>query len=32
MSKLFSPIQLRELSLNNRVVVSPMCQYSALDG
>ncbi|NBT81772.1 MAG: NADH:flavin oxidoreductase/NADH oxidase [Betaproteobacteria bacterium] len=32
MSKLFSPIQLRELPLSNRVVVSPMCQYSALDG
>ncbi|MFM7503606.1 MAG: NADH:flavin oxidoreductase/NADH oxidase [Betaproteobacteria bacterium] len=32
MSKLFSPIQLRELSLSNRVMVSPMCQYSALEG
>ena len=32
MSKLFSPIQLRELSLSNRVMVSPMCQYSAHEG
>jgi 2,4-dienoyl-CoA reductase-like NADH-dependent reductase (Old Yellow Enzyme family) len=29
---LFDPIRLRELSLANRVVVSPMCQYSAIDG
>jgi len=32
MSKLFSPIQLRELHLSNRIMVSPMCQYSALEG
>ncbi len=31
-SKLFSPIELRGLALPNRIVVSPMCQYSALDG
>jgi len=31
-SKLFAPIQLRELVLENRLVVSPMCQYSAVDG
>ena len=31
-SALFSPIDLRGLSLPNRIVVSPMCQYSALDG
>ena len=30
--KLFDPIRLRGLSLANRIVVSPMCQYSALDG
>ena len=30
--KLFDPIRLRELALANRVVVSPMCQYSAIDG
>lgn len=31
-SQLFSPISLRGLTLPNRVVVSPMCQYSAEDG
>lgn len=30
--KLFEPIQQRSLSLRNRIVVSPMCQYSAIDG
>jgi 2,4-dienoyl-CoA reductase-like NADH-dependent reductase (Old Yellow Enzyme family) len=29
---LFSPLQLRGLTLKNRVVISPMCQYSAKDG
>src|SRR4051812_22622427 len=32
MSVLFSPIKLRSLELANRIVVSPMCQYSADDG
>jgi len=32
MSTLFSPIMLRGLTLSNRVMVSPMCQYSAVDG
>src|SRR5580693_10213821 len=31
-SQLFSPIQLGGLGLSNRIVVSPMCQYSADDG
>ncbi len=31
-SALFSPIRLAELELPNRVVVAPMCQYSADDG
>ena len=31
-SALFQPIDLRELRLANRVVVSPMCQYSASEG
>jgi 2,4-dienoyl-CoA reductase-like NADH-dependent reductase (Old Yellow Enzyme family) len=31
-SALFSPIRLADLELANRVVVSPMCQYSADDG
>jgi len=29
---LFAPLTLRGLTLANRVVVSPMCQYSATDG
>jgi NADPH2 dehydrogenase len=32
MSVLFSPITLRDLTLPNRIVVSPMCQYSADEG
>lgn len=32
MSALFSPYRLAGVSLENRVVVSPMCQYSATDG
>ena len=31
-SVLFSPIRLGKLDLANRIVVSPMCQYSADDG
>lgn len=29
---LFSPLQLKSVTLKNRIVVSPMCQYSAEDG
>ena len=32
MSKLLSTIKIRNLELRNRIVVSPMCQYSAKDG
>ena len=32
MSKLFSPISLGRQALSNRVVIAPMCQYSAVDG
>src|SRR3954463_8278906 len=32
MSALFSPIQLRGLNLPNRIMVAPMCQYSAANG
>lgn len=32
MSALFSPLKLRGLNLSNRIVVSPMCQYSAVEG
>jgi len=28
----FTPLRLRDLELKNRIVVSPMCQYSAVDG
>ncbi len=31
-SRLFSPVTLRDLTLKNRVVISPMCMYSAVDG
>src|SRR3954451_9023946 len=30
--KLFSPIMLRGLTLDNRIVLSPMCQYASSDG
>jgi len=30
--KLFSPLRIREIELKNRIVVSPMCEYSAKDG
>ena len=30
-AKLFTPIQLGGITLPNRIVVSPMCQYSAAD-
>src|SRR4051812_10049282 len=32
MAHLFDPITLRGLTLRNRIVVSPMCQYSCSDG
>ncbi|SHJ43949.1 2,4-dienoyl-CoA reductase [Malonomonas rubra DSM 5091] len=32
MSKLFTPIALRSLKIRNRIFVSPMCQYSCVDG
>jgi 2,4-dienoyl-CoA reductase-like NADH-dependent reductase (Old Yellow Enzyme family) len=31
-SQLFSPITLRGLTLDNRIVLSPMCQYASQDG
>jgi 2,4-dienoyl-CoA reductase-like NADH-dependent reductase (Old Yellow Enzyme family) len=31
-TNMFSPISLRSLDLANRIVVAPMCQYSAHDG
>lgn len=32
MSQLFTPIELRSLTIRNRIFVSPMCQYSCVDG
>lgn len=32
MSLLFSPCTIKSVSFRNRIVVSPMCQYSAIDG
>jgi 2,4-dienoyl-CoA reductase-like NADH-dependent reductase (Old Yellow Enzyme family) len=32
MSKLFQPLQLGPLELHNRIIIAPMCQYSAVDG
>ena len=32
MSLLFSPLSLGPLALSNRIVIAPMCQYSAHDG
>lgn len=32
MSKLFSNLSIRNLTLKNRIIMSPMCQYSAHDG
>ncbi|MFB6457033.1 NADH:flavin oxidoreductase/NADH oxidase [Chitinophaga sp. Hz27] len=32
MAHLFEPLQLRAITLKNRIVVSPMCEYSSEDG
>lgn len=32
MKTLFTPLALRDNTLYNRIIVSPMCQYSAIDG
>jgi 2,4-dienoyl-CoA reductase-like NADH-dependent reductase (Old Yellow Enzyme family) len=32
MVKLFEPLKIRSVELKNRIVVSPMCQYSSVDG
>lgn len=32
MALLFEPIEIRGVKLKNRIVVSPMCQYSSVDG
>ena len=32
MTKLFEPLQIKDITLRNRIAVSPMCQYSSVDG
>jgi 2,4-dienoyl-CoA reductase-like NADH-dependent reductase (Old Yellow Enzyme family) len=32
MINLFSPLKIKDIKLKNRIVQSPMCQYSAIDG
>jgi len=32
MALLFEPLKIRNVGLKNRIVVSPMCQYSSVDG
>ncbi|RDV14903.1 NADH:flavin oxidoreductase/NADH oxidase [Pontibacter diazotrophicus] len=32
MAELFSPLTIKEITLRNRIAVSPMCQYSSEDG
>lgn len=32
MSRLFTPIQVGQLELRNRIIIAPMCQYSADEG
>lgn len=32
MSYLFSPLSIKSLALKNRIAVSPMCQYSSIEG
>jgi 2,4-dienoyl-CoA reductase-like NADH-dependent reductase (Old Yellow Enzyme family) len=32
MSLLFSPLSIKAITLKNRIAMSPMCQYSAVDG
>lgn len=32
MSKLFSPLKIRDIEFKNRIFMAPMCQYSSVDG
>ena len=32
MAQLFEPLEIRGITLRNRIAVSPMCQYSSVDG
>ena len=32
MAQLFDPLKIKDVTLRNRIGVSPMCQYSSVDG
>jgi len=32
MANLFTPLKIKNIELKNRIIVSPMCQYSSVDG
>src|SRR3984885_4236144 len=32
MSLLFSPLTIKDITFKNRIVISPMCEYSSVDG
>lgn len=32
MTSLFTPLKIKDITFSNRIAVSPMCQYSAVDG
>lgn len=32
MANLFSPLKIKNIELKNRIIVSPMCEYSSVDG
>ena len=32
MAKLFEPLKIKGVEFRNRIVVSPMCEYSSVDG
>src|SRR5689334_16555060 len=32
MAKLFTPLKIKDIEFKNRIVVSPMCEYSSVDG
>src|ERR1700723_3749836 len=32
MANLFSPLRIKNIELKNRIVMSPMCEYSSIDG
>src|SRR5689334_25137264 len=32
MAALFQPLSIKNVTLRNRIVVSPMCEYSSIDG